>query len=119
MELKMKAICEGRKTQREVIEETVEQYRAVYVRTQQRLNVLKAVRLPSASLATTDVLIVCSLSESMCLANKHDGIVQSGSSLFFFGEGSSLRFVWDVIGQHPIQEHRRIQSMPRLGATTN
>lgn len=44
MELKMKAICEGRKTQREVIEETVEQYRAVYVRTQQRLDVLKAVR---------------------------------------------------------------------------
>jgi DNA topoisomerase-3 len=43
MELKMKAICEGRKTRREVIEETVEQYRAVYVRTQQRLDVLRAV----------------------------------------------------------------------------
>ena len=44
MELKMKAICEGRKTRREVIEETVQQYRAVYVRTQQRLDVLRAVR---------------------------------------------------------------------------
>jgi DNA topoisomerase-3 len=47
MELKMKAVCEGRKTRREVIEETVEQYRAVYVRTQQRLDVLRAVRHPT------------------------------------------------------------------------
>ena len=41
MELNMKAICEGRKTKREVVDETVEQYRAVYLRTQQRLNVLR------------------------------------------------------------------------------
>lgn len=39
----MKAICEGRKTRAEVVEETVEQYRAVYVRTQQRLEMLRAV----------------------------------------------------------------------------
>lgn len=39
----MKAICEGRKTRQEVVEETIEQYLAVYNRTQQRLNVLKAV----------------------------------------------------------------------------
>ena len=44
MELKMKAICEGRKTRREVINETVEQYRDVYVRTQQHLDVLRDVR---------------------------------------------------------------------------
>ena len=43
MELKMKAICDGRKTRREVTEETIEQYRAVYVRTQQRLDALHAV----------------------------------------------------------------------------
>ena len=43
MELKMKAICEGRKGQREVIEETIEQYRAVFVRTEQRVDVLRAV----------------------------------------------------------------------------
>ena len=43
----MKAICEGRKTRREVIQETVEQYRAVYVRTQQRLDVLRAVSCSS------------------------------------------------------------------------
>lgn len=47
MELKMKAVCEGRKTRREVIEETVAQYRAVYERTQQRLDVLRAVSHPS------------------------------------------------------------------------
>ena len=43
MELKMKAICEGRKTREEVVSETIEQYLAVYNRTQQRLNVLHAV----------------------------------------------------------------------------
>ncbi|KAK3723514.1 DNA topoisomerase [Vermiconidia calcicola] len=42
MELKMKAICEGRKTGREVVQETIDQYRAVYARTQQRLDVLRA-----------------------------------------------------------------------------
>ena len=46
MELKMKAICDGRKTKREVVEETIEQYRAVYTRTQQQLNVLRTVRIP-------------------------------------------------------------------------
>jgi DNA topoisomerase-3 len=40
----MKAICEGRKTRREVTEETIAQYRAVYVRTQQRLDVMREVR---------------------------------------------------------------------------
>lgn len=39
----MKAICEGRKTRREVVDETVEQYRAVYVRTQARMEVLRTV----------------------------------------------------------------------------
>ena len=78
----MKAICEGRKTQREVIEETVEQYRAVYVRTQQRLNVLKAVRLPAASIARFDMLILCSPSESMSSASKHDEILQPSSTSF-------------------------------------
>lgn len=40
MELKMKAICEGRKTRREVTEETIAQYRAVYNQTQRRMNIL-------------------------------------------------------------------------------
>ncbi|WPH01340.1 Hypothetical protein R9X50_00418100 [Acrodontium crateriforme] len=42
MELKMKAICAGQKTRAQVVAETVVQYRAVYMRTQQRLGVLQA-----------------------------------------------------------------------------
>jgi DNA topoisomerase III len=41
MELKMKAICEGRKTRHEVVQESLEQYREVFVKTQQEINVLK------------------------------------------------------------------------------
>lgn len=37
MELKMKAICEGRKNRREVVEESLNQYRDVYLRVQQQL----------------------------------------------------------------------------------
>ena len=36
----MKAICEGRKTKRNVTEETIQQYRDVYVRTQRQVDVL-------------------------------------------------------------------------------
>ncbi|KAK6388299.1 hypothetical protein LTR65_007977 [Meristemomyces frigidus] len=42
MELRMKAICEGRKTKAEVVHESIEQYRDVYIRTQQRLDSLRA-----------------------------------------------------------------------------
>lgn len=41
MELKMKAICEGRKSKREVVDESLEQYREVFVKTQLQLDVLK------------------------------------------------------------------------------
>jgi DNA topoisomerase-3 len=43
MELKMKAICEGRLSKREMLHDTIEQYRNVYMRTQQRLDVLRSV----------------------------------------------------------------------------
>lgn len=44
----MKAICEGRKTKAEVVHETIEQYREVYILTQRRLDMLRAVScLPS------------------------------------------------------------------------
>lgn len=46
----MKAICEGRKTRREVVDDTIEQYRAVYVRTQQHLNMLQAVSFDGGTL---------------------------------------------------------------------
>ncbi|KAI6091867.1 prokaryotic type I DNA topoisomerase [Hypoxylon rubiginosum] len=42
MELKMKAICEGRTTKDTVLNESIEQYRLVYMQSQQKLNVLKA-----------------------------------------------------------------------------
>jgi DNA topoisomerase-3 len=40
MELKMKAICEGRATRREVVQEMIDQYRDIYVLTAQRVDVL-------------------------------------------------------------------------------
>lgn len=49
MELKMKAICEGRKTRREVVEESLNQYRDVYLRVQQQLPKLHDVNYSSRS----------------------------------------------------------------------
>ena len=41
MELKMKAICEGRKSRTEVVQESLEQYREVFVKTQREIGVLR------------------------------------------------------------------------------
>ena len=41
MELKMKAICEGRKSRTEVVQESLDQYREVFVKTQREIQVLK------------------------------------------------------------------------------
>ncbi|KAH6654346.1 DNA topoisomerase [Truncatella angustata] len=49
MELKMKAICEGRKTRQAVLNESISQYRQVYNQSQEKLNVLKAVSRPLGS----------------------------------------------------------------------
>jgi DNA topoisomerase-3 len=43
MELKMKDICEGRKTRNDVVQESIDQYREVFTRTSQQIDVLKAV----------------------------------------------------------------------------
>ena len=43
MEIKMKEICAGTKTKNDFVHETLEQYREVFVRTQQQVEVLKAV----------------------------------------------------------------------------
>lgn len=43
MEIKMKEICVGTKTRNDFVQETLEQYRAIYVRTQQQAGVLRAV----------------------------------------------------------------------------
>ncbi|KAF2264900.1 DNA topoisomerase III [Lojkania enalia] len=42
MEVQMKAICEGRSTRNDVVHQNLEQYRAVFNRTAQQINVLKA-----------------------------------------------------------------------------
>ena len=39
----MKAICEGRSTKSQVVQQSLEQYREVYVRTRQQMEVLKDV----------------------------------------------------------------------------
>lgn len=41
MEVKMKAICEGRKSRTEVVQESLEQYREVFVKTQRDIQILK------------------------------------------------------------------------------
>jgi hypothetical protein len=45
MELRMKDICEGRKNKLEVVQESLDQYRDVYLRVQQKLPVLHAVSI--------------------------------------------------------------------------
>ncbi|TLD37050.1 prokaryotic type I DNA topoisomerase [Venturia nashicola] len=42
MELQMKAICEGTTTRHEVVQQNLERYRAVFVRTMQQMDVIKA-----------------------------------------------------------------------------
>ena len=41
MELKVKAICDGQKSRTEVVQDTLDQYREVFVKTQQQIDVLK------------------------------------------------------------------------------
>jgi hypothetical protein len=43
MELQMKAICDGQRTKNDVVQQSLEQYRTVYVRTKNGMGVLKAV----------------------------------------------------------------------------
>jgi DNA topoisomerase-3 len=43
MEVQMKAICDGRSTRQDVVQQNLEQYRIVFNRTAQQINVLKSV----------------------------------------------------------------------------
>ena len=43
MELQMKAICDGTRTRNDVVHSNIEQYREVYVRVVQQIDVLKTV----------------------------------------------------------------------------
>ena len=42
-ELKMRAICEGRTTKQAVLQESIRQYRNVYMQSQEKLDILKSV----------------------------------------------------------------------------
>jgi len=57
MEVQMKAICEGRTTRHDVVQQNLEQYRAVFNRTAQQINVLKSV----SQYYSTLVCVVASL----------------------------------------------------------
>lgn len=50
MELKMKAICDGRTTKSAVLRESIAQYRHVFMQTQEKLDVLRAVGVSSVFL---------------------------------------------------------------------
>lgn len=55
----MKAICEGRSTRHDVVQQNLEQYRAVFERTAQQINVLKSVSL--ANIIPNTLCVVASL----------------------------------------------------------
>jgi hypothetical protein len=54
----MKAICEGRTTRHDVVQQNLEQYRAVFNRTAQQINVLKSVS--QCNITPTAGTLLCS-----------------------------------------------------------
>ena len=60
----MKAICEGRTTRHDVVQQNLEQYRAVFVRTMQQINVLKSVS--KRHTVVMDIVITASHIVSHC-----------------------------------------------------
>ena len=60
MELKMKAICEGHTTKEVVLTESIQQYRRVYMQSQQKLSVLKAVTIPFSNLIISKTMLTYS-----------------------------------------------------------
>lgn len=61
MEVQMKAICEGRTTRHDVVQQNLEQYRAVFNRTAQQINVLKSVSQRNITPTTSTLCVVASL----------------------------------------------------------
>jgi DNA topoisomerase-3 len=50
MELQMKAICDGQRSKQEVVQQSLDQYRAVYIRTKDQMGVIIAVSANAGSL---------------------------------------------------------------------
>jgi DNA topoisomerase-3 len=59
MEVQMKAICEGRTTRHDVVQQNLEQYRAVFNRTAQQINVLKTVSQYCSALVCVVASLMC------------------------------------------------------------
>jgi hypothetical protein len=74
MEVQMKAICEGRSTRNDVVHQNLEQYRAVFNRTTQQINVLKDVSVAVETVGDA-------------AANRHN----AGHQKICFGSESRLR----------------------------
>jgi hypothetical protein len=63
----MKAICEGRSTKHQVVQQSLEQYREVFVRTKQQIGVLKGVSSPSSHCSIfQDTLTLSSRLHTLC-----------------------------------------------------
>jgi DNA topoisomerase-3 len=67
MEMRMKEICEGKKTRDEVVQESLGQYRQVFVRTQQQIEILKDVSPPPEWKVLPHLYIHCSTQDSLAV----------------------------------------------------
>lgn len=69
MELKMKAICEGRTTREAVLQESINQYRQVFLQSQEKLDVLRAVSCAQhVKLKHTSPLTCIAVMSRVCLS---------------------------------------------------
>ena len=91
MELKMKDICEGRTTKREVLQESLGKYRGVYEQSREEIGILKAVSCLGVGLGFWWLMLTivwCRLVDSMSL----------GIRLLLGGEGSGWFGFWVEMG---------------------
>ncbi|KAK2592903.1 DNA topoisomerase [Conoideocrella luteorostrata] len=67
MELKMKAICDGRTTREVVLRESINQYRRFFMQSQERIDVLRTVSYESKRIDPTSTDVVSRRAENMYL----------------------------------------------------
>lgn len=92
MEMQMKAICEGRSTRHDVVQQNLEQYRAVFNRTMQQMHVLKSVgQSQTLNSATALHSSPCGLCAAGSLTKHAPRPLQSTSSRRIRAEGFCTR----------------------------
>ncbi len=90
MELKMKAICEGRITRQVVLRESIAQYRQVFMQSQEKLDVLRAVSPDRSLRFARYMLTYCDrLVGNLSFLGRVDRVVKKGSS----GESRTIDFL--------------------------